>query len=188
MTDCDTPVLERLTRRLADCPPIILESELHLPAIIHDLYLECCNDFPAADQLRPFRSQNQEGRRHRQLAGIACWLLYDACFHGDHSHGKALLKFLKTELAELAQTVNPLRFVQDSDRREELVRRSLRAIGIVPVGESPTFAADRLLSLDSVERLKILAGTKAAEERARKLRQEMAAKRAREAAARVTGE
>jgi hypothetical protein len=59
----------------------------------------------------------------------------------------------------------------------------LRALDLRPAGESVVQAQDRLTTLDSVERVRVIKEARAAEERARKIREEMARKAAEEAAA-----
>ena len=76
----------------------------------------------------------------------------------------------------------------DGDRREELVRLCLSELGIRPAGETVDEATDRLNTLDSVERVNVVRKTRKAEARARKIREEMARKRAEEAAARYSPE
>jgi len=70
---------------------------------------------------------------------------------------------------------------------EELVRIVLDALKIIPEGESADHAEDRLSALDSVGRAEIVNKMKAKQNRAKKLREAMAAKRARDAAAKVSG-
>jgi hypothetical protein len=78
--------------------------------------------------------------------------------------------------------------INDPDRREELVRLCLKGLGLIPQGESAAQAADRLTTLDSVERDRVIRETRQAEARAREIREAMARKRAEEAAARYSPE
>ncbi|MGC4122278.1 MAG: hypothetical protein QM765_48385 [Myxococcales bacterium] len=64
----------------------------------------------------------------------------------------------------------------------------LAALGVLPRGESTAQASDRLKSLGSVERAKVIREMRAKEEAARKLREQMAAEAARQAAARYGSE
>ena len=89
---------------------------------------------------------------------------------------------------ELARTIDPASTVTDPDRREELTRFCLRELGLRPAGETIEQARDRLNTLDSVERVRIVSATRDAESRARAIRQAMATKRAQEAAARYSPE
>jgi hypothetical protein len=90
------------------------------------------------------------------------------------------------ELFTLSLLVDPLKFVHDPDRREELARLTLRALSLLPAGETVSRAADRLSTVDSVKRHEVLQAAKAAEERAAAVRKAMEEERAREAAARYS--
>ena len=69
--------------------------------------------------------------------------------------------------------MDPLKFVTDPDRREELARVTLRALSLTPAGETAAQAADRLSTVDSVRRHEVLLAAKAAEERAAAVRKAM---------------
>jgi hypothetical protein len=84
--------------------------------------------------------------------------------------------------------VDAERFVTDPERREELVRHCLAKLALRPRGETDEQANDRRTSLDSVERRRIIEATRAAEERAREVREALVRKAAEEAAAKATRE
>jgi hypothetical protein len=100
----------------------------------------------------------------------------------------AVAAFLASGLQELAATVPSATLVADPDRREELARRCVAALGVVPAGETVAQATDRLNTLDSAERARVLAATREAERRAEEVRQAMHAKAAAEAAAKASRE
>ncbi len=87
-------------------------------------------------------------------------------------------------LRTLSELVSPSQFVHDPDRSEELVRLCLASIDVLPEGESQTHARDRLTTLDSVERQKVLQATAEAERRAREIREAMARQSAMESTSR----
>ena len=121
------------------------------------------------------------------LTPIVCWLLHDDWFLGRPKLAAAMWKlFAGEELSRLAVHVRPEKCVNDPDRREELVRICLRGLALRPKGETDAQAADRLTTLDSAERDRVLRATAAAEKRAREVREEMAAARARDAASRYS--
>ncbi|HEV8269608.1 MAG TPA: hypothetical protein VGR00_15300 [Thermoanaerobaculia bacterium] len=97
-------------------------------------------------------------------------------------------KLLSQELASLAAVLPVDRLDADEERREELVRRALRALTVSLPGESAHEAEDRLRQVDSVERHRVLAETAEREKRARAVRDAMAKKAAEEAAAKVSRE
>ena len=78
--------------------------------------------------------------------------------------------------------------VADADRREELRGCAWRGLGLRPRGETVAHATDRLTTLDSVERVRVVSQTRGAEARARELRRKMAEEAARAAAARYAPE
>jgi hypothetical protein len=86
-------------------------------------------------------------------------------------------------LKDVAALVDSQKFVSDPDRREELARLCLKGLGLRPAGESLAQAQDRLTTLDSAERVRVVKAAREAEERARLIREEMARKAAEEAAA-----
>jgi hypothetical protein len=119
---------------------------------------------------------------------VACWLLSDAWFKGKTELAAPALTLLRNGLGSLAGVVRADALVLEPDRREELARLCLRALGLRPPGETQKAADDRLNALDSVERHRVMMEAKKAEEHARKVREAMAKKKAREAEAKVMRE
>jgi hypothetical protein len=74
--------------------------------------------------------------------------------------------------------------VSDPERREELVRLCLAALGLRPAGETEVQAQDRLTASSSVERERVVRATKTQLQHARQVREAMRRKAAEEAAAR----
>lgn len=118
---------------------------------------------------------------------VACWLAADPALDGVLTPA-ALLGLLAGDLRAVTDLVGAEDMVRDPDRREELARLLLRAADVVPAGETPERAADRLATLDTVSRTRVEAEARAAEERAREVREAMARQRAAEAAARASRE
>ena len=88
-------------------------------------------------------------------------------------------------MTELIQA--PL-FVSDPERREELARLALKALGLRPAGETGVEAQDRLTTVSSVERRRVILGTRNAQRRAAEIREAMRKKAAEEAAAKASRE
>jgi len=176
--------VSRLTRRLADTPTDFLTdpASVAVPAVVSDVLLMAGGN--ALDAAAAARFEVEEPR-WRRLVLVTCWLVADptllAC-------GPAVLsKWLSArELFTLSLLVDPLRFIRDPDRREELARVTLRALSLTPAGETESQAADRLSTVDSVRRHEVLLAAKATEERAAAVRKAMEEERAREAAARYS--
>ncbi|HSI82514.1 MAG: hypothetical protein ACAI35_20935 [Candidatus Methylacidiphilales bacterium] len=118
-----------------------------------------------------------------RLVSVSIWLLSDQTFLKCKAQRASVLAFLNTELDEVAQVSDAALYVTDGDRREELVRRALRAFSLRPARESRDHANDRLTTLDSVELRRVAIAARQAEERARAIREAMARKAAEEAAA-----
>lgn len=187
--DREGPYLETLTRRLAECPADFLSApeQVNVAAVVHDLIIDLGGSPLAELPARQFKSNQNSlttAQRNRlQLVLITSWLLHDDWFQRERTYSEAALKFLNEGVPGLAELVQAQRFALDTDRREELVRICLSSLGLRPKGESIEQATDRLNTLDSVERLRVIRESRAAEERARNIREAMARKAAEEAAA-----
>jgi hypothetical protein len=177
-----------LLHRLADCPPDFLHGpdEIDVVALACDHFRALATAVPGPQDRRSLAALPGEAQR---LLPIVLWLLRDAWFRARPHLAAATWTLLQAEsLTRLAKMVRPEVMIQDPDRREELVRLCLKGLGLVPAGESPEQAADRLTTLDSVERDRVIRDTRKAEARAREVREAMARKRAEEAAARYSRE
>ena len=177
----DAPSIAALTRRLAETPSELLsDSRVDLAAVVSDLVRDLGGEIFDAKRAAPFSDQSESSRRSLLL--IAAWLLHDDWFVSQQRFAASAYDFLAGGLDEAASVVAPGQFVTDPDRREELARRALRALAVVPLGETSPQAADRLNTFDSVERIRVLRDTRAAQERTRKVQEAMARKAAEEAA------
>lgn len=176
------PPLSELLRWLADTPAAF-RGDAHLAAVVSDL-LETLTGTPAdAALLAAFRSPEPK-RQRWVLAGAR--LLWHPAFLGADRAG--LLRFLVQDLAALAAVAPADGSVDDEERREELIRLALRALGRRLPGESANEGDDRLRQVDSVERRHVLNAAAGHERRAREVREAMARKAAEEAAAKVARE
>jgi hypothetical protein len=172
---------------MADCPPDFLlpPNEIHIAALACDHFRALGLPIPRSPQ-RCFDELPGESRR---LVPIVLWLLHDDWFISRPELGEATWRLLQSDsLARLAKMVPPESVVRDPDRREEVVRLCLKGLELLPEGETAAQAADRLTTLDSVERDRVIRQTRQAEARAKELRAAMARKRAEEAAARYSPE
>jgi hypothetical protein len=187
------PQLESLTRRLTECPADFMAAPrdrdgndgVVVAAIVFDLLRELGGVPLAPQQLEVFELNRGDARRERNLRVvlIASWLLYDPWFRSRRRFAAAGYELLALGLDDVAAIVPPQTFISDADRREELARLCLQALGLRPAGETESQAEDRLVTLDSVERARVVRAARTAEERARHIREEMARKAAAEAAA-----
>lgn len=196
------PPLQLLTHRLAECPDEFLaeprageHGETVTPAVVADLLRVWGVDIPQhvgqTFAFKPANSDAKEQRNWLHIVAISCWLLHDEWFLKNKSPGEysqLLWILLSSKLDELSRVVDARLFVSDADRREELARLCLNVLGLRPQGETQLQAQDRLKTLDSVERQRIVLETRAAQKRAQEIREEMQRKAQEEAAARYTRE
>lgn len=162
-----TPDVERLGGRLARVPAAFLapvDPAKEGAILVHAVVADLCRDRAArpllTKEIDRFR-YTKVARRHLSLVAIASWLLHDPVFQGVPA--ERLLALLLDRLGPLAALVQPRAFVEDAERREELVRICLAAFSIVPAGASAADAEDRLTALDSVRREQLLADARARE-------------------------
>ena len=123
------------------------------------------------------------------LIALSTWLLRDDFFLARPDLAADASNLFAFGLQKLGAGHHRRANARDPDRREEFSRHlSGRRCRCGPKGESLAQAEDRYKSLDSVERERIMKDTRAAELRAREVREKMAAEAARQAAARYNYE
>ena len=189
------PVLESLTRRLAETPEDFLAEprigqtgRAHVDAVVGDL-LQLLNAPPQSGQLARFAGSDARLDRNRlAITLLLCWLLSDDWFRQSNLGATNILALLESGANELAAQVAARKLVTDPDRREELARFALARLGFRPAGETLAQAQDRLTTLNSAERARVLRAARAAEERSRQIRQALARKAAEESADKWTRE
>ncbi len=195
------PSVTHLKNRLVDCPseyleePVLKESDrgVRVDAVVADLMLELGGELLTAREVARFGPESKYSKNQLRLVLVACWLLQDHKLRSCWTYRRAELakrakNWLGGDLLKLGALINVDEFIVDSERREELSRLALRALGFRPEGETEAVAQDRLTMVDSVERRRVLKETRERVERAEKLRKKMAEQRAREAASRYTRE
>ena len=194
------PPLERLTRRLAETPAEFMAEPriagtgtLAVAALVNDLLGGFGAGLGDADLPRFVSGDRRADRNRLMLTALAVWLLGDAWFAAERPATErpgrdALLGLLDGMVGALAATAPSVAFTRDPDRREELARTALMALGVAPQGETPAQAADRLSAVSAAERARLLAASRQAEERARTVREALARKAAQEAADKWTRE
>lgn len=185
------PPLETLTHRLAECPGEFLQPPrtlgggvIRVDAVVCDLVRHFGGRILPPEKARVFaaRCPDQDGKR-LQLVLVTSWLLYDPWFGGKAELIEKVVELLTEKMEAFARVTEASACVNDSDRREELVRFCLKNLELRPHGESVAEAQDRLTALDSAERIRVARQTRVAEERARAIREAMARRAAEEAAA-----
>ncbi len=168
--------VERLCRRLAETPaaflrPVVAGKKgdmVHVQAVIADFFRVRSTRSPTLSELEVFQrptDRNKKSKRrkarHLQLSLITSWLLADEVF--GRLPDTRLLELFHNGLKDLSGLVMPRAFLEDADRREELVRVCLRKFKIRPKGETRVDADDRLETLDSVRRDRLMRRARARE-------------------------
>lgn len=183
------PILETLTHRLAETPAEFLGEprigaggQVFVPALVNDLlYLHGARAAGAA--LAGFHGADAKADRNRlALVMVAAWLLADDWFVAAGLAQQDVLRVLDAAVAELAAATSAPKFIADPDRREELARVVLARLNYRPAGETVAQATDRLSSISGTERRRLLEASRAAEQRARAIREALAKKAAEESA------
>jgi hypothetical protein len=194
--DVEGPLLEDLTRRLAECPAEFLAEpriggmgRVQVAAVVADLVRDLGGPPLTRAQAEAFQAPAAEPHRNwLALVLIAAWLLHHPWFRAHRNFGPQATDFLTAGAAQLAALTQAPLFVSDLDRREELVRVVLRDLGLRPAGETPAQAADRLSTLNTAERQRVMLAARQAEERSEAIRAAKAQKAADEAAAQYSRE
>jgi hypothetical protein len=186
--DKEGPPLELLTRRLAECPPDFLADPrigkagvVPVAAVASDVIRDLGGRPLDAQQAQVFApTDTKKSRNYLSVVLIGCWLLHDEWFRrqGHAKRADLAYRFLTKGLAELSESTTARKLVADPDRREELVRLCLKELGLRPAGETIVQAQDRLATLNTAERQRVIRAARKAEERARAVREAMAAAKA----------
>lgn len=191
------PPLAEWLRWIAERPPVLNaapegfpDGRVRVRAVIADLHEELF-DAPADEPLLSACDAGEPTRAERSRLGwilAASHVLWHPVIRGAAPKRDRVVKLLVQELPALAALVPPEHLDREEERREELVRRVLRAAQLSLPGESATDGEDRLRQVDTVERHRVVAAAAERERRAREVREAMAKKAAEEAAAKVSRE
>lgn len=187
------PSLESLTHRLTETPEdflaeprIGMAGSVHVVAVVNDL-LRLDGDADRFD-FTTFRSTEVRRDRNRlAVVLLLCSLLADEWFRG-RAKAPAVFHLLTEGATLLATNTSARKFREDAERREEMSRFALAQLGLRPAGESVAQAQDRLTSISSAERTRVIAASQAAEMRARQIREALVKKAAEESADKWTRE
>lgn len=197
MTTHEGPVLERLTRRLSECPNDFLLApaleagggRVHTGAVVSDLLRDLGGGRLSAKQAAEFGPPASQAKRDvLRLVLVAAWLLHDEWFRAKKRFSEPAREFLSEGLDDLARLVPAREFVTVPERREELARLVLAALDLRPKGETLEQAEDRLSSVDTVETKRMVEASKKQQARARAILEAMKKKAAQEAAAKTSRE
>lgn len=176
--------VDRLCARLAAAPVEFLMVPVATPdrparcieAVVADLFRDRATRPLEPSEVQTLRDHGREP--HAGIVLLACWLLHDEAF--TNTPAEPLLSLLASGFVELGKLVHARAFIEDPDRREELVRVCLKALRMPPDGESAEAADDRLAGLDSVRRDKLLRDARARDAEREQRRLELERLRAQE--------
>jgi hypothetical protein len=193
----ELPPLAEWLRWLSEMPPALRGAPEGFPqgvvrtfAVVADLFETLFGSLPERAFLAAFSVRDKspiERNRHAWVLA-ACHVLWHPCLRGRTVSRGGVEKLLVQELAGLAGVIPADALDREEERREELVRRVVRAAGLALPGERGREGEDRLRQLDSIERRRVLVAAAEREQRARQVREAMARKAAEEAAAKVSRE
>ncbi|KAF2336964.1 hypothetical protein [Flavobacterium daemonense] len=179
-----------LVAHLRKCPDSYLkpsdffaEDGLNSLALIADTYRIISNNFLKKDFKNPTNFDLKLiDDNHWRAIHISTWLLCHTDFKNNPQIENKLQKFWFEELLTTTVYVKYNDWISDDERAEEMVRLLLYCCEVMPFGESHNEAADKLASINSAERYKVLKESYEAHERIMNIKREMAEKAAREAA------
>lgn len=189
------PSLDTLLRRLLDTPPDFLDTprcgshgQLQVAAVVGDAFSVRGLQMDAS--LRAALSGNSPGVSANQLSlsAIMAWLMVDELWDAFTAAPDGWAVLFSETVPALAASAPAERFVLDPDRREELARSLVARLDLLPEGETHAQASDRLARVSGVERRRLLDASRAAEARARAIREALARKAAEESADKWTRE
>jgi hypothetical protein len=184
------PILESLLHHLSEIPPEFLDE----PMLKNAGRVDCAGvvnqllsrfgllplTIEEAGEINLRRDATQRNRLRMIL--VSSWVLSHVWFRENLKSPERIVMLLTTDLEELVQSVDAQKCVLETDRREELVRFLLMRLGIRPEGETEAYAKDRLTTLSTAERQRVLKASRASEERAKALRDALKKKVAQESA------
>ncbi len=189
------PSLQSMMDRLAAIPSEFIDFEakkkerIKIPALVNDLLTGLGAGYLPPDEIKLF--QGDPGQNpHLRVVAILCHIFHDSELCALKISHDRIRKFLRSErLSQLSACIGDTNLlVYEDERREEICRLALDAVGMFPAGESENSAGERLAGLDSVERNRILEKTRLAQLRAREIREAMLRKEAEEAASKMSRE
>lgn len=180
-----TPTISELIHHIKRCPQEFLsppvkddKGEVHTEALVNDIFRMLSGELTAPKHVGV--NARACSLAELRLINISCWVLTHPFFKTiDHQW---INDAFYAKLRPVASLVKSELWVNDEERAEELARMILQCCGYIPGGETREEALDRFESVNTVNRLKVIEESNAANERAKEIRKKMAEKKAREAA------
>ncbi|MCB1158826.1 MAG: hypothetical protein H7A25_00925 [Leptospiraceae bacterium] len=200
------PELEYLLNRLANCPAefflepglgketeVLGPKQINTLALISDLFYNMGGYLLSDNAADVYRKNYEESKKNFFLIlHVAAYFFSDPFFLSEKRFLGPVEKFFNpgstNELHKLAKLIEAEKFVTDPERREEFVRLCLAQLNLKPGGETEVQAKDRLNTLDSVERERVIRETQKAIKRAKEIQEAQRRKEAEEAASKMPRE
>jgi hypothetical protein len=187
--------LSEMPEAFREEPAGFTKGRVPVRAVISDLTETLSGASATEEFLQAFDPESDSAKERNRFAWVLAGshLLWHPSLRGAKPSAEQLRQFFLQEIPQLAAVVSIDAFFTEEERREELLRRALRAIGQSLPGESEKVAEDRLSQVDSVEKRKLLLAAvekekKAEEERKRKLAEELKRREEEEAASKYNRE
>jgi hypothetical protein len=193
----NVPPLGELLRWMSNMPAAFRAEpegfpggQIRVRAVVADLFETCLGAAPGDETLAAFTPANAGTEERNRLRWIlaAVHLLWHPIFRAGPPPRAGLERLLIQDIASVAGIVSRDQLETDEERREELIRLTLRALAMELPEETSNEAEDRFKQVDSCERRRVLLAASERERRSREVREAMAKKAAQEAAAKVSRE
>lgn len=192
------PSISYIDLRLSEIPPIfidkpeIIDGFTTTSIILSDLLYEIEGRPLSRIETDKFFNPIKSDINHLKIIQIICYILNDNWFRNYFKSNKnkinSIKSFLFTYLTEYSKINKAERFVYDGEGREELSRLLFKSLSLIPEGETENEAKDRLVSIDSIERKKVIELSKQSQKRIKELREALERKEAEEAASKMSRE
>jgi hypothetical protein len=192
----ETAPLAEWLRWIAEMPAALRQDPLPedappLPvgAVVSDVCEPLLGARPSEEFLHAFVATDAGPAERNRLRWVlaACHVLWHPLVRGRHVRLPALQRALLEEPGTIAQAASADELTTSEDRREELARRLLGALGMRLPGETDSDARARLAQVDSWERRE-LASELLARQRALRIAEELRRRAEAEAASKISRE
>ncbi len=156
-------------KQVLNFPSTSIELEsVNLNAIWNDALQKQKESYIHSPFEKTFSNKETDGEKMIHL--ILATLLYDPENEIEGIEINELEPFIFETIPMLTKAIGPFsEWSCDQERVEELVRSLFSALKLLPHGETREYFFDRLKSIDSLERIRILEETKKAQERAQEV-------------------
>ncbi|HOF01471.1 MAG TPA: hypothetical protein PK385_10100 [Spirochaetota bacterium] len=192
------PSINYIDLRISELPPVflnipeVIDGFTTTSIILSDLLYEIFGKPMERSEINGSFTSIKSDLNYLKIIQIICYILNDKWFRdyfkSNMNKIDALKHFLFTDLAEYSKINKAERFVYDGEGREELSRLLFKSLTLIPEGETEAEAKDRLASIDSIERKRVIELSKQSQKRVKELQEALTRKEAEEAASKMTRE